>query len=241
MYRGLEATLDGDLEAAERHVMAAVSRGIRVVGSDAARFCGSQLKMIRRLQGREAEMIEAFTQFADQNPHHLDGQWALVEVLANEGQIDEARRRFDVLPPLAQIPEDFEWLHAVCWAALAAVQLEAKDIAKDAAALLTPFTDRLCTAADASMSFSVAHVLGRIVAWLGDSEQGLELLDHAKQLYARLGARPWLVLTAVDAADIKVMHEELTMTDIGSLELARAEADAIGMPRSIEAIDRFVR
>jgi class 3 adenylate cyclase len=241
MYRGFEAALAGNLAAAERQVMAAVSLGIRVVGADAARFCGTQLQMIRLLQGREADMMEAVRQFADQNPHHLAGQWSVVQALALEGEMDEAHERYETLPPLAEIPENFEWLFAVSWAALAAIKLEARDTAKEAAALLTPYTHMLCTAADAAMSYSVAHVLGLTVAWLGDTEQGVDLLEHARALYERLEARPWLVLATADVCGLKAVSGDLSMSDIGSLELARAEAHTIGMTRAIAAIDRLMQ
>jgi hypothetical protein len=241
MYRGFEATLAGDLAAAERHVMAAVSLGIRVVGADAARFCGTQLQMIRLLQGREADMMEAVRQFADQNPHHLAGQWSVVHALALEGDMDEAHHRYEALPPVGEIPENFEWLFAVSWAALAAIRLEARDTAKEAAALLTPYTDMLCTAADTAMTYSVAHVLGLTVAWLGDTEQGVDLLEHARALYERLEARPWLVLATADICGLKAASGDLSMSDVGSLELARAEAHTIGMARATAAIDRLMQ
>lgn len=241
MYRGFEAALAGDLDMAETHAMAAVSRGIRIVGADAARFCGSQLKMIRRLQGREAEMLPVFEDFADQNPQHLDSQWSVVEVLANEGRRDDALRRLESAPPLDDVPENFEWLHTVSWAALAGIQLDVPELAKDAASRLTPFTELLCTAADACMSHSVAHVLGRTVAWLGDVDQGLELLDRARALYQRVGARPWLVVLAADEAGMKRLRDRLTADDRTNLERARADAHAFGMLRSIETIDGLLQ
>ena len=241
MYRGFEAALHGDLDVAETHAMAAVSRGIRVVGADAARFCGSQLKMIRRLQGREAEMLSVFEDFADQNPQHLDSQWSVVEVLANEGRLDDARRRLDAAPPLDAVPENFEWLHTISWAALAGIRLDEPELAKDAAARLTPFTDMVCTAADASMSHSVAHVLGCTLAWLGDIDQGLEHLGQARALYERLGARPWTVVLAADEAEIKRRRDRLTADDRSNLERVRADAHAFGMLGTTEAIDGLLQ
>jgi hypothetical protein len=91
------------------------------------------------------------------------------------------------------------------------------------------------------MSYSVAHVLGLTVAWLGDTEQGVELVEHARTLYERLEARPWLVLATADICGLKAAGGDLSMSDVGSLELARTEAHTIGMARATAAIDRLMQ
>jgi class 3 adenylate cyclase len=196
MHRSLAASFEGDLEQAEQLALAAVSRGIRVVGADAARFVGAQLLQLRRLQGRTAELLPTQRAFVDANPDYVSAAYALVSNLTDAGRIDDARELLDRQPPIESLRRNYDWF-GLTWVALSGCRLGRPEAARRAAELLEPYRGRMYGAADAVLFHGVSHAVAVAKQRLGDHDADA-WFDVALGEYERLGAAPWLALLARD-------------------------------------------
>ena len=104
--------LDGDLDGAEALATEALELGLSSGQPDALSYYGSQLWMIRRFQGRRAELEDLVRQQVDSNPGIPSFRVALAVTCADNGRPDEAIDLLtaDLANGFVSFPRDPMWL-----------------------------------------------------------------------------------------------------------------------------------
>jgi tetratricopeptide (TPR) repeat protein len=156
-----------------------------------------------------------------------------VLILLDAGDRDAARAEFrDVSRDnFRAVSRDLSYLYALCRLALAAVALEAKDEAVTLAALLRPYAKFFGINGLAISVGSVAHFLGLLARFLGDSAGAARHLEEAVEMNGRLGHTVHALQSK--AALAAVLREHGTEGGAARAEAlvaeVRAEADRLGM------------
>jgi DNA-binding SARP family transcriptional activator len=106
----------------------------------------------------------------------------------------EAGRALDARAVLAGIPaprQDDRWLHARCWALLAAARLGERDTTAGLRAELLPYRHLTCSLPDVVIGGPVAYFTAAAALALGEREAGEDDLAVAADTARRMGSRPW--------------------------------------------------
>ncbi len=110
---------------------------------------------------------------------------------AERDELDQARQDFEtaVADGLSTLPRDVNWLAALTSATEACARLEDLERARELRALLAPYATRMVvTARGASHGGSVAYLLARLAALLGDHAAADRMFCQAAELDERAGA-----------------------------------------------------
>ena len=115
LHRAMRAQLRGELAEAERFMAEAAERARGVRGSTAPIAADMQLFLLRRTQGRQAELEPLLRRNADRLPAMPDWRCALALVLAESGRAEEARKQFEAFAAsdFGDIPRGATWLPAL--------------------------------------------------------------------------------------------------------------------------------
>ena len=157
LHRGMRAHSEGRFAEAEELSFAAFARGADAVGADAIVGHQIQLALLRREQGRLAEIEPGLASAAAQHRRRPPLRCLLVLTHAILGRTDDARRALGEIA-LEGLPRDNEWLLGMSSLAEACALLGAVEHADRLYGELLPFADR--TAADideAASARSSAH------------------------------------------------------------------------------------
>jgi hypothetical protein len=209
LHRAMAAYLRGDLDAAERCTTAAAAQAREVPGSMAPIIADEQLFALRRTQGRQAELEPLVRRNADRLPAMRRWRCGLALVLAELGRADEARRELEHLAAddFEDIPRDALWLVSMALLAELCVLLDDVPRARRLYELLVPYDGRNVVALGAAYLGPVARWLGLLAMTAGETEAALGHLETARSAAERMGARPVIVLTAIDTAEVLVRRD----------------------------------
>jgi DNA-binding SARP family transcriptional activator/RecA/RadA recombinase len=201
-YEALLALLAGALDDAERLVRAARDLGEGPQSWNAAVTYRLQLYVLRREQGRLAEIEDLVRASAGEYPTYLILRCVLVHVLCETGSEDEARSALAELARdrFASLPFDEEWLVSAGLLADAASALGEVEHAEVLYELLAPYADRIAISYPEVSTGAVARNLGVLAASIGRGDQARRHFAAAIALHRRIGARTWLARTERDAA-----------------------------------------
>jgi tetratricopeptide (TPR) repeat protein len=170
----------------------------------------AQELLLRREQGRVAEMVDGVRDVAARHPALPVWRATLAWVHAETGREASARHELERLAraDFADLPRDMHWL--VCVAILAEVVaiLADRPRAERLYAALAPYASRCITGLSVCLG-SAARTLGVLAAALGRFADAARHFDDAITANGRLGARPWTA------------HAEY---EYGRMLLARGEA-----------------
>jgi tetratricopeptide (TPR) repeat protein len=221
LYRTFLALLDGSFESAERLLLEARSLGKDAQPWTAAATHDLQLFLLRREQGRLADVEALIRRAADVNCTYPIFRCALTSMLAGLGLHDEARVELEKLAAhdFAAVPFDEEWLVSLCLLSEAAVELRDRERSERLYELLAPFSDRVTIAYTEISLGPVARFLGMLAAALGRAVDADRHFGEAAELSARIGARPSLAHVQTAWARLRLDQGELE-------EASRLAADA---------------
>jgi tetratricopeptide (TPR) repeat protein len=153
-----------------------------------------QLFVLRRAQGRLAEMEAVIDRSVHEFPVLLRFHCAVAHLHAELGHDAQARAALDgvLSRDLAREHVDAEWLFAVCLLPDACARLGDRAAAGRLHALLLPFRDRYARAPVEASFGCVARALGVLAAVLGRHDDAAEHFGAAIEIERRMRARPWV-------------------------------------------------
>jgi hypothetical protein len=200
VYRALLALLAGSLDEADRLVAEARTLCEDTQSWNATVTYGLQLYVLRREQGRLAEIEGLVRASAAEYPTYPIWRCVLAHVLAETGHADEARAELTALARdrFAALPFDEEWLVSATLLADTACALRAVEPAAVLYELLAPYADRVAISYPEISTGAVARSLGVLAALTDRPKDAARHLAEAIELHRRIGARTWLARTERD-------------------------------------------
>ena len=202
VHRGLIALLEGRLADAEGVITATRGLGDRAQSWSAGVTYGLQLYVLRREQGRLAEIEDLVRRSFEAYPTYPVWRCVMAQTAAELGHTDESR---DLLDGLAgrgfrDLPFDEEWIVSMCLLSETARTLREAGHADALFERLRPYGERIAMSYPEVSLGAVARYLGLSAAtagrW-GDAERSFEA---ALRVNARIGARSWLAHSREDYA-----------------------------------------
>jgi DNA-binding winged helix-turn-helix (wHTH) protein/tetratricopeptide (TPR) repeat protein len=228
---------------AEREVATAFDLATRGGQADARMVYIGQLSVIRRDQGRHAELIGPLRDFAESLSHLPVWRVVLAGLYCETDQLDEARAQIDKLAACDfKISLDWTWASAVISLAQVCYDLGNQDLAALYYPQLQAVADQVGVGGMSLVCYgSLAFPCGQLAACLNRWGEAEQYFDRAVEMNVRIGARTYLVRTRRahaamlldrDGPDDRAHAAEL-------IDEGRAEADRLGMRREIDRFDRL--
>jgi DNA-binding winged helix-turn-helix (wHTH) protein/tetratricopeptide (TPR) repeat protein len=231
-YRATRAMLDGRFADAEDLAARALEDEQRFALRDAGLVYGVQLATLRYEQDRLGELEPALHLLADRFPAMPIWTGVHALALAESGREAEARAAFESLSAsgFRTVPRYFGRLVTLTVLAELCAALGNK---ADAAALydaLSPLAPRTVVVGAGSACWgSVDLWAGRLAARRGDASAAARHFTAAREMNARIGARPWLAWSEYELARLVAARQRAR----AARHVARAAeiAAALGMAR----------
>jgi predicted ATPase/class 3 adenylate cyclase len=228
---------------AEQEVLAAYQIGTEGGQPEANQAYVSQLSVIRRDQGRHAELIQALRGFAETFSHLPVWRVILAGLYCETDQLEEARAEFEKLAACNfTIPSDWTWASTVFSLAQVCVDLGDRQVAALYAPLLQGVADQIGVTGIGLVCYgSLALPCGQLAACLRRWDEAEHYFSLAMETNARIGARPYLVRTgrayACMLLDRQFPGDRVRAAKL--LEQARAQAEELAMQREVVRIERL--
>jgi tetratricopeptide (TPR) repeat protein len=200
VWQGTQALMAGRFDEAEQHTLRALAFSQRLQGLDANQLQGgvaAQLLLLRKEQGRLAELKEAVKEFVREFPHIFGWRAGLALIHVAAGDEEAARWEFEQLArDFSRIPRDVAWMATVAFAAEVCTLLDDARRAAMLYELLLPFAQH-CVMVIRGFGClgSVAHYVGQLAATMGDVEAACRHFEVALETNERIGATPYLAHT----------------------------------------------
>jgi DNA-binding SARP family transcriptional activator len=249
-HAAMRALAQGRFLDAETLIDQALRIGAASVPAEAVVGHRMQLFLLRREQGRLAEIEQQLAAAAVEHHARWPLRCLLAHLYAALGRTDDARRALSELGDgdLASLPRDNEWLFALSF--LPEVCASADDLARaeQLYCLLTPFADRIACDVDDGDSGSVHRPLGLLATLLGGGADATAHLEAAIAHNDALGHRPWAAWSRLALSDVldhddnpraqalrrhaRAAAEELGMTELARRATPGRETEAFGPPSS---------
>jgi tetratricopeptide (TPR) repeat protein len=193
LYRGMRAYLAGRFDEVERTAAEALALGESAQPAAARMAFGAQRIVVRREQGRVADIVAETRAITQAAPGMPVWSCALAAVLAEAGDLDAARGELARLARdrCAMVPRDFFWLFGMAQLSRACAIL---DDAKHAAVLyelLVPYADRVAVAqhgvlSDGSIARHVGMLATVLKRWDDAERHFADALAHNERFGARI-------------------------------------------------------
>jgi DNA-binding SARP family transcriptional activator len=240
VHRPVLALLEGRFEEAEELIAEARSIGERAQSWSATVNSALQLYILRREQGRVAEVEQLVARAAADYPTYPIWRCVLANMRAELGSTAEARAEFDALSMdgFGGLPFDEEWHVSLCLLAETASRLGDSARAARLYELLVPYADRVAVSYPEISMGPVSRFLGILASTCRNYDDAVRHFEDALTLSERIGARPWLAHTQDDHAHMLLRRGQPGDADRAHhlLERARAgycELDMSPSPSSI--------
>jgi tetratricopeptide (TPR) repeat protein len=185
--------MEGRLEAAERLISEAFAIGQQAETWNAAVSQRMALFVLRREQGRLAELDDTIRRSVHEYPALLRFPCALAHLHSQLGRTAEARAAVDGLltRDLAHEHRDAEWLFSLSLLADPCAFLGDTAAAAQLHALLVPYEHLYAQAPVEAVFGCVARALGVLATTMGHYDQAEQHFAVAIETERRMGARPW--------------------------------------------------
>jgi DNA-binding SARP family transcriptional activator len=183
-----EATMTGDLVAAESLAELAYAIGEESGETDALLIFASQIGSIRATQGRIAEILPHVELAAVANPDNLGLQLFLAISCLEVGRTQEAQAVLQSGAKLdfAHIPFDFLWTSTMALYAIIAVDLGDVEVSIRLLELLEPFASENCFNGAISLGCLSGQV-GGLASLVGRHDDAERYLLHARTVHRNFG------------------------------------------------------
>jgi tetratricopeptide (TPR) repeat protein len=241
VLRAMQQLLRGELDRVETTALGALPIATRVPGSVAPGVLAVLLFVLRREQGRLAEVEAAMRGLVESYPEHPGPRAWLALLFAEGDRIDDARRELEGLVPaaLGALAGTEGW--RACLGMLGEVCLAVGDVGRAALlhAELHPAREHCLVVGDGILCLGpAARVLGGLSALLGRWEESEAHFARARELCDSLGSPPWAARTRLDHARAlgRRGRAEDRSRAAGLLREAACSAAALGMRRLAEEV-----
>jgi eukaryotic-like serine/threonine-protein kinase len=239
LIRGMRATMSGRFDEAELLAEEARRGGERAEEPLSAQFYALQLSVLRRHRGRVEEVIPSVRAVAERYPAIRAWRLALVSLLAEAGQLEEARAEFERLAAhgFDDIPLDAQWMPAMARISDACAHLGDAERAAILYEKLLPFAGQAIVAGRAAaLDAPVSFHLGRLALTMSRADDAISHLEESLELSARMGERPYAAEATQHLASA-LLKREASGDRERALELLGRCLDAaqeMGMRRLVE-------
>jgi DNA-binding NarL/FixJ family response regulator len=237
-FQTMRALLDGRFAEAERLAQQSLEFGQQAQVENADGVFGIQMFLLRREQGRLAELAPAIRYFVRQ---HTATTWrpGLALIYSELGLVQEARVEFEHLAQydFTDLPRDGLWVTCITYLAEVCVFLQDTARAATLYHLLRPYAGRNVIVGGSVACYGAAsRYLGMLATTMARWDEAEQHFQEALAMNTRTGARPWLAHTQHDYATMLLTRgepEDQARAMI-LLESALTTARALGM-RALEA------
>lgn len=222
--RTMIALMEGDFEQAERLIAETLVIGQQAESWNALVTHRLALFVLRRAQGRLAELEETISRSVHEYPALLRFRCALAHLYSQLGRERDARATFDELLSLdlAQEHVDAEWLFSIVLLTDPCVFLGDGAAAAKLYSLLLSYEKRYAQA-PVEVSFgSVARGLGVLASTLRRFDDAERHFAAALEIETRMRARPWIAHTQHDLATMLMARGERERASELAAEVVRA-------------------
>jgi DNA-binding SARP family transcriptional activator len=229
-WQGVFAAFDGDIPDAERFAQTALQVGQRAEAADARSIYTGMLFMIRRWQGRVADLVADAEALASgpyaQAPWRAAYSLALIESCA----VREGRRTYErfAADRFDTVPRGFHWLGTMALLTEACTALGDTAGASVLYERLLPFAQRFVQMSNVACWGSVERYLGLLAETLGDLDAAKAHCEAALNANATAGAV--LLVAATQQQYARLLGNDPRAADL------RAEAAAVAEPRGLPAL-----
>jgi tetratricopeptide (TPR) repeat protein len=202
--RTILALMEGRLEAAERLIDETVALGRQSESWNAVVSKRLALFVLRRAQGRLAEVEDLIRRSVHEYPALLRFPCALAHLYGELRREREARAAFDAVASLDLAHEhvDAEWLFSMCVLADPCAFLEDTAAADTLYGLLIPYEDEYAHAPVEAAFGSVARALGVLATTLERFDDAERHFEVAVETERAMRARPWVAHAQSDHAQM---------------------------------------
>ncbi|HXW35519.1 MAG TPA: AAA family ATPase, partial [Acidimicrobiales bacterium] len=184
------AVAQGDPQRAERHATELLEIGSDSGQPEAMSIYGFYLYVIRRQQGRSAELLPVIEQVAADNPGIPAYKTSIASIRLHDGDESYAKYLLDSESPggFASVPKDISWLATLTVYADLAAELEVVEHAESLFRLLAPFAEQIAYPGAVVLD-PVSLSLGRLASVLRRYDDAEAYLSEAFELSDRGGMR----------------------------------------------------
>jgi tetratricopeptide (TPR) repeat protein len=202
--RTMMAILDGKFTTAETLAGEALNLGRQTHGTDVDGVYGMQMFAIRREQSRLSEVAPVMKHFIEERPDETTWLPGFALIAADLGYRDAAQRRLSELARTGfAMPLDAKRSTSLSFVAEVAVSLGDTEAAQIIYDFMLEYKDMTITAGVATVCFGAAsRYLGMLSAALGDFEEAAAHFEHALEMNAASGSRPWLAHAQAEYANL---------------------------------------
>ncbi len=198
VFHGMRALLEGHFDRAEERIHEALAIGQRAQTENALQVFSTQMFLLRREQGRLAELEPAFKGMVEEYPDIPSWRCGLALLYAQVGREEEARKEFERLAKndFRDLPKDLFWLIGV--GLLAQVCTFLGDVPRAALLYqaLLPYARRTIVVGRAVVcAGSAAEYLGLLASTMGRFDAAERHFTDALEMNASLGGRPFTAYT----------------------------------------------
>ena len=233
--QAMMAILDGRFTTAEALAGEARSLGSQTHGAEVEGVHGMQMFAIRREQNRLSEVAPVMKHLIEENPDELTWLPGFALVAADLGYRDAAQRRLSELARTGfAMPLDAKRSTCLSFMSEVAISLGDTEAAQAIYDLMIAYKDMTITAGVATVCFGAAsRYLGMLSATLGDFEKAAEHFEHALDMNAASGSRPWLAHSQAEYANLlmKIGSKKAIERAMSLSEQASVTAAELGMVR----------
>jgi tetratricopeptide (TPR) repeat protein len=233
--QAMMAILDGRFTTAEALAGEARSLGRQTHGAEVEGVYGMQMFTIRREQNRLTEIAPVMKHFIEENPDETTWLPGFALVAADLGYRDAAQRRLSELARIGfAMPLDAKRSASLSFISEVAVSLGDTEAAQTIYDLMLVYKEMTITAGVATVCFGAAsRYLGMLSAALGDFEKAAEHFEHALEMNAASGSRPWLAHAQAEYSNLllKIGSRKAIARAMSLSEQAWATAAELDMVR----------
>jgi class 3 adenylate cyclase/tetratricopeptide (TPR) repeat protein len=203
----------------------------------------AQLSVIRRDQGRQAELVESVRGCAEALSHLPVWRLVLAGLYCETNQLDEARNQINLIDSSGfEIPMEWTWASVVVNLAQICAELDLPDLAALYYPRVQPVAGQVGVTGFVLACYgSLAFPCGQLAACLKRWEEAENYFKLAEATNERIGARPYLVRTWRAYAAMLLDRNKPDDKSLAAklIAQAQAEADLLGMRREIERLDQL--
>lgn len=205
VFSSARTLIDGRLDEAESQAVAARTLGERAGSPNADLAFAAQLLVIRRDQGRLAELLPLLEGLAEAFAGRGVVRAARTACVAEAGDDEATRKALAEATPggVAAVPRDHDWLTTMALLTPVVARVGSDRERGSMRALLAPFGDRLFVAAHGvACSGAVSHGLGLLDRSLGREAEAEANFRRALARHERLRAPLWQAESARAALSV---------------------------------------
>jgi class 3 adenylate cyclase/tetratricopeptide (TPR) repeat protein len=204
MAQAMMAILDGRFATAEALAGEALHLGRQTHGTGSDGVYGMQMFAIRREQSRLSEVAPVIKHFIEENPDESTWLPGFAIIAVDLGYRDAAQRRLSELARTGfAMPLDARRSASLSFISEVAVSLGDTEAAQTIYDLMLVYKDMTITTGVATVCFGAAsRYLGMLSVTLGNFKKATRHFEHALEMNAASGSRPWLAHTQAEYANL---------------------------------------